>query len=56
MSKTPKRKLDKEMDDLREENEMHDLMLSALVDVLEEKGILGHDEWEKRIKQRLSSK
>jgi hypothetical protein len=56
VSKTPKRKLDKEMDDLREENEMHDLMLSALVDVLEEKGIIGHQEWERRIKQRLSSK
>jgi hypothetical protein len=56
MSKTPKRKLDKEVDDLREETEMQDLMLSSLVDVLEEKGIVGHDEWEKRIKERLSSK
>lgn len=32
-----KRKLDREVDDLREENEMHDLMLSSLVDVLERK-------------------
>jgi len=50
------RKLDKEIDDLREEAGMHDLMLSSLVDVLEEKGVVGHNEWEKRIKQRLSSK
>lgn len=56
MSKGQRRKLDKEVDDLREEGEMQDLMLSSLVDVLEEKGIVRHDEWEKRIKERLSSK
>lgn len=51
-----KRKLDKEVDDLREEAEMHDLMLSSLVDVLEEKGVVKHTEWERKIKSRLSSK
>ena len=51
-----KRKLDKAVDDLREETEMIDIMLSSLVDVLEEKGVVGHNEWEKRIKERLSSK
>ena len=51
-----KRKLDKEIDDLRGDFEMQDLMLSSLVDVLEEKGIVKHNEWEKRIKERLSSK
>jgi hypothetical protein len=55
MSKA-KRKLAKEIDDLREEAEMHDLMLSSLVDVLEDKGVVRHNEWEKRIKERLSSK
>ncbi len=35
---------------------MLDTMLSSLVDVLEGKGVLGHDEWERKIKQRLSSK
>jgi hypothetical protein len=55
MSKA-KRMVDKEIDDLREEAEMHDLMLSSLVDVLEEKGVVKHNEWEKRIKERLSSK
>jgi len=51
-----KRKIDKEVDDLREEAEMHDLMLSSLVDILEEKGVVKHNEWERRIKERLSSK
>jgi hypothetical protein len=51
-----KRKADKEIDDLREDAEMHDLMLSSLVDILEEKGIVKHNEWERRIKERLSSK
>jgi hypothetical protein len=51
-----KRKLDKEIDDLREEAEMHDLMLTSLVDVLESKGVVRHSEWEKEIKKRLSSK
>jgi hypothetical protein len=35
---------------------MHDLMLSSLVDVLEEKGVVKRSEWDKRIKTRLSSK
>ena len=51
-----RRKLDKEVDDLREDAEMHDLMLSSLVDVLEQKGLVKHNEWERRIKERLSSK
>ncbi len=51
-----KRKLNKEIDDLREEAEMHDLMLSSLVDVLEEKGVVKHNEWEQKIKERLSSR
>ena len=35
---------------------MLDIMLSSLVDVLEEKRIVRHKEWENRIKERLSSK
>ena len=54
--KVPKRKQSKVIDDLREEVDMIDIMLSSLVDVLEEKRVLGHSEWEKRIKKRLSSK
>jgi hypothetical protein len=52
----PKSKKNKAIDDLREEVDMIDIMLSSLVDVLEEKRLLGHAEWKKRIKQRLSSK
>jgi hypothetical protein len=51
-----RRKLEQEIDDLREEVNMLDNMLSSLVDVLEEKGLLTHEEWERKIKQKLSSK
>ncbi len=51
-----KRKQDKAVDDLREQIDMLDKMLSSLVDVLEAKGIARHAEWEKRVKERLGSK
>ena len=54
--KKERRRQNKATDDLREEVEMLGIMLSSLVDVLEERGIVGHDEWEKRTKERLSSK
>ena len=54
--KKERRKQNKATDELREEVEMLDIMLSSLVDVLEEKGIIGHDEWKKRTKARLNSK
>jgi len=54
--KKERQKQNKATDDLREEVEMLDIMLSSLVDVLEEKGIVGHDEWKRRTKERLSSK
>lgn len=50
------RKQDKAVDDLREQIDMLDNMLSSLVDVLEAKGIARHAEWEKRVKERLGSK
>lgn len=47
MSKNkPKRQLAEEVDLL-------DTMLSSLVDLLEEKGILTQEEWEKRIKKNV---
>jgi|GraSoiStandDraft_11_1057310.scaffolds.fasta_scaffold435038_2 hypothetical protein len=55
-NKTERRKQNKATDELREEVEMLDIMLSSLVDVLEEKRIVSHNEWEKRTKERLSSK
>ncbi len=51
-----KRDLKNEVTDLREESQMFDTMLNALVDTLEEKGVLRHEDWEKKIKQRLSSR
>ena len=54
--KKERRKQNKATDDLREEVEMLDIMLSSLVDVLEDRRIISHDEWKKRTKERLSSK
>ena len=44
------------IDDLRQEVDMIDIMLSSLVDVLEERRVVRHSEWEKKIEERLSSK
>ena len=45
-NKRPKRELAEEVDLL-------DTMLASLVELLEEKGILTQEEWEKQIKQRV---
>jgi len=39
--------------DLAEEIDLLDTMLSSLVELLEEKGIITQEEWEKRIKERV---
>jgi len=39
--------------ELAEELDTLDMMLSSLVEVLEEKGILKQDEWEKKIKANI---
>lgn len=39
--------------DLAEEIELLDINLTSLVELLEEKGILTQDEWEKRIKEKI---
>jgi DNA-binding MarR family transcriptional regulator len=49
-------RLQKEVDDLREELSMIDTMLSCLVDILEDKGFVRREEYERRIKERLSSR
>jgi DNA-binding MarR family transcriptional regulator len=49
----PKNKTQKE---LAEEVCLLDTMLSALVDLLEKKGLLTQAEWEKQIKQRITIK
>ena len=39
--------------ELAEEVDLLDTMLSSLVELLEEKGIITQQEWEKRIKERV---
>ena len=39
--------------DLAEEIDLLDTMLTSLVEVLEEKGVVSQGEWEKRIKERV---
>jgi hypothetical protein len=42
--------------ELAEEVDLLDTMLSSLVELLEEKGILTQEDWEKRIKTRITIK
>lgn len=42
--------------DLAQELDVFDVMLSSLVELLEEKGVLIQEEWEKRIAEKLSQK
>lgn len=42
--------------ELAEEVDLLDTMLSSLVELLEEKGIVTQPEWEKRIKERVTVK
>ena len=44
---------EKEIKELKEEVELLDDMLSALVELLEEKGVLRYEEWEKKIKEKI---
>jgi len=40
--------------ELAEEVDLLDTMLSSLVELLEEKGVVTQEEWEKRIKERVT--
>jgi hypothetical protein len=40
--------------ELAEEIDLLDTMLSSLVELLEEKGVLTQEEWEKQIKKRVT--
>ena len=44
---------EKSKKELAEEVELLDTMLSALVELLEEKGVLTQKEWEQRIKEQV---
>jgi len=41
-------------DQIAGELDIHDSMITSLAEVLEEKGVLTHEEWEKRIKKRVT--
>jgi len=41
--------------EIAEEVDIFDDMLSALVELLEEKGVLTQEEWEKRIKAKIEA-
>ncbi len=45
--------VEKKIEDIREELEILDDMLSALVDLLIEKGIITEEEWEKKVKEKF---
>ncbi len=44
---------EKETKELKEEIELLDDMLSALVELLEEKRVLKYEEWERKIKEKI---
>ncbi|MCJ7633832.1 hypothetical protein MUP77_15780 [Candidatus Bathyarchaeota archaeon] len=46
----PKQQRKDKTKDLAEELDVFDIMLSALVEILEEKGITTQEEWEERIR------
>jgi hypothetical protein len=46
-----KRKLKR---DLAEEVDLLDTMITSLVEILDEKGVVSQQEWEKRIKKRVT--
>ncbi len=51
MSKNKKR----DVKELGQEIDILDHMLSSLVDVLEEKGIMTNEEWEQKIKSKIDA-
>lgn len=53
MPRTSKKNLTKE---IAQELDVFDEMLSALVELLEEKGVLTQKEWENKIKKRIEGK
>jgi DNA-binding HxlR family transcriptional regulator len=46
-------KNERNKNELAEEVDLLDTMLTSLVEILEEKGIVTQEEWEKRIKKRV---
>lgn len=49
-----KRDLEAEIDKFKKQVNILETMMSSIVDVLESKGMMNREEWEKKIKQILS--
>lgn len=49
-------KQDRKIKEIAEEVDIFDNMLTALVEILEQKGILTQKEWENRIKEKMEKK
>jgi len=45
-----------EIRDVKDEMDLLDDMLASLVELLEEKGVITQEEWEKKIKHRVEGK
>ena len=50
------KKIKNEIREAEDEIDLLDDMLTSLVELLEEKGILTQEEWEKKIKQKIKAK
>lgn len=49
-------KQDRKIKEIAEEVDIFDNMLTSLVEILEEKGVLTQKEWESRIKEKIEKK
>jgi len=49
-------KKEKNLKPIEKELDLLDIMLTSLVSLLEEKGVITQEEWEKKIKQRIEGK
>lgn len=45
-----------EVRELAAELDMMDNMITSLIEILEERGIITHEEWEKKIKRKIESR
>ena len=48
--------MEKKFTDIKEELEILDDMISSLVDLLIEKGIITDEEWDKKVKEKLKER
>lgn len=52
----PKGKISPQTDQIASELDVHDAMMSAMAEILEEKGTFNHEEWERRVQKKLHGK